>query len=197
MSSDPAAARPAFSPWAAGALWLVAAFAITLSGALQRLRPPAPQLLIAALTLALVVAYRMLPGFAVWARSLDPRTILAFHLTRFVGFYFLVLHGRGELPRAFAVPGGWGDIAVATLAALLLATWPAYDAARRRQLVLAWNILGFADILLVVVTAARLALAEPGSMQALLRFPLGLLPTFLVPLIIASHLLLFRRQARA
>jgi hypothetical protein len=175
MIRDEAAARPAYSPWAAGAVWLAAAVAITLSGALERLRPPAPQLLIAGLTLALVVAHRAIPGFARWARSLEPRTILLFHLTRFVGFYFLMLHGRGELPRAFAVPGGW------------------HDAARRRRLVLAWNILGFADILFVVATAARLALAEPGSMQALLRFPLGLLPTFLVPIIIASHLLLFRR----
>jgi hypothetical protein len=52
------------------------------------------------------------------------------------------------------------------------------------------------DILFVVLTAARLALAEPQSMAALLRFPLSLVPTFQVPLIIASHILLFARLRR-
>jgi hypothetical protein len=50
-----------------------------------------------------------------------------------------------------------------------------------------------ADILYVVGTAARLAFADPASMSALLRLPLALLPTFLVPLIIASHVFIFSR----
>jgi len=33
-------------------------------------------------------------------------------------------------------------------------------------------------------------------MAALLRLPLSLLPTFLVPLVIASHVLMFARLAR-
>jgi hypothetical protein len=48
----------------------------------------------------------------------------------------------------------------------------------------------------VVVTAARLGLADPASMAALLRLPLSLLPTFLVPLIIASHVILGLRLWR-
>jgi hypothetical protein len=59
-----------------------------------------------------------------------------------------------------------------------------------------WNTLGMVDIVFVVLTAARLALAEPESMAALLRFPLNLVPMFLVPLIIASHVLLFVRLGR-
>jgi hypothetical protein len=58
-------------------------------------------------------------------------------------------------------------------------------------------VLGLLDILFVVATAARLGLAAPASMQALLRLPLCLLPTFLVPLIITSHVLLAIRLARA
>jgi hypothetical protein len=37
---------------------------------------------------------------------------------------------------------------------------------------------------------------DPASMQALLVLPLSLLPTFLVPLIIASHVLIFARLRR-
>ena len=44
--------------------------------------------------------------------------------------------------------------------------------------------------------AARLAAADPSSMRALLRLPLSLLPTFLVPLLIATHVWIFVRLAR-
>ena len=50
-----------------------------------------------------------------------------------------------------------------------------------------------ADILFVIATAARLALANPLSMSALLRVPLSLLPTYFLPLIIATHVVLFVR----
>jgi len=82
-------------------------------------------------------------------------------------------------------------IAVAILAALLLLWGPPRDAGRRVAY-LAWNALGLVDILVVVVTAARLGLANPASMA-----PLSLLPTFLVPLIIASHVVLGLRLWRA
>ena len=52
-------------------------------------------------------------------------------------------------------------------------------------------MFGLLDLLFVVVTAARLGMADPASMAALLRLPLSLLPTFLVPLLLASHVLLF------
>lgn len=58
-------------------------------------------------------------------------------------------------------------------------------------------MLGLLDILFVVATAGRLGLAAPASMAAVLRLPLSLLPTFLVPLIITSHVLLAIRLARA
>jgi hypothetical protein len=47
--------------------------------------------------------------------------------------------------------------------------------------------LGLIDILFVVITAARLGLKDPDSIQALTTLPLSLLPTYFVPLIIASH----------
>jgi hypothetical protein len=147
------------------------------------------------LTAAVLAAAGLLSAFRRWLATIDERWLVGLHLTRFVGAYFLYLYMRGELPYAFAVPGGWGDIAVASLAGALLA-WGGPRDRGRRVAYAAWNVLGMADILFVVTTAARLAAAAPDSMAALLRLPLSLLPTFLVPLIIASHVVLGVRLAR-
>ena len=117
------------------------------------------------------------------------------HVTRFVGIYFLILYRRGELPYAFAVPGGVGDIIVATLA-LPLVFLPFEESTHLRYLRI-WNVIGFIDIILVVLTAVRLNLASPWQMHALTHLPLSLLPTFLVPLILATHVVLFIRLARS
>jgi hypothetical protein len=180
-----------------GAVWLAAAVMAGISGRTAELVPPAPQVVLVLLTGIVVVAFASRERFRRWIASLDLRVFPGFHLTRFGGIYFLVLHARGELPYAFAVPGGWGDILVAASALLLLAL-PGGPGARPR-LLFAWNLFGLLDILFVVATATRLALGDPTSMAALMRLPLSLLPTFIVPLIIASHLMLFwrLRQARA
>jgi hypothetical protein len=125
----------------------------------------------------------------------DLRVLVALHVTRFVGAEFLVYFRRGELPFAFAVPGAWGDMAVAATAILVLAS--GVPSTRGRRLLYGvWNTLGLADLLFVVLTAARLGFADPDSLRALLRLPLSLLPTFLVPLLIASHVLIAVRLAR-
>ena len=195
MSAPPAAARPTAVLIGLG-LWLVVAVTLGASGRLQALQPPLPQLTLLALTVGALLATASVPAVRAWALSVDVRILVAFHLTRFAGIYFLVLYGRGELPYAFAVPGGWGDILVASLALLLLLSGPPGTVRRLRAYVV-WNALGLLDILFVVSTAARLGFADPASMQALLRLPLSLLPTFLVPLIITSHVLLAIRLARA
>ncbi len=181
--------------FAIGTAWLAGAIMFGASGALGAMPPPVPQLIILALTAGLVLAAKLKGDFAVWLREVDLRLVIGLHLSRFVGFYFLHLYGQGELPYAFAVPGGWGDIVVAVLASGILLGWSYF--ARHRGWLRLWNVVGLVDILAVVITAGRCATADPGSMAALLRLPLSLLPTFLVPLIVASHLLVFQRLRAA
>ena len=171
-------------------VWFFAAYALGDSGRLTVLEPPAPQVIIVGLTGLLLLNSVALPGFRRWLAGLDLRRLIAVHVSRFIGIYFLVLYGRGQLPYDFAVKGGWGDIAVATGAVALLVV-PGLVA--RGKVVLAWNVLGLLDILFVVATAGRLGAADPSSMRALLRLPLSLLATFLVPLILATHVWLFWR----
>ena len=179
----------------AAGVWLLAALLVGASGRFSTLRPPAPQLVLAGLTIALLLAARLWTPLRQFVETADPRALVLFHVTRFVGFYFLALHARGELPWAFAVPGGWGDNAVAA-GALLLVLLVRPDTRGGRRAYLAWNVLGLLDILGVVLTATRLALRDPGSMKALLELPLSLLVTFVVPIIIATHVLMLARLAR-
>lgn len=177
-----------------GAVWFLFAVLVGGSGLLAAIPPPFPQLVLLVLVAALLVLFRTSPGFRLWALAVDVRVLVLVHVTRFVGIDFLVLHARGELPWAFAVPGGWGDIAVAAGALLVVAAVPTRGAWGWAAYAL-WNIIGLVDIVLMVATAARLAMVAPGSMRALTRLPLALLPTFLVPIIIATHVIVFARLA--
>ena len=172
--------------------WFGLALAAGASGRIAALRPPVPQLVLAALTITLIVLERQAGWLRAWVAAVNVRGLVALHLTRFVGIAFLVLAQRGELPPAFAVPAGWGDIAVASCAGLLL-LGGGTPTGKRRTLYQVWNGLGLLDLVFVVLTATRLAMADPDSMRALFRLPLSLVPTFLVPLLLASHVWLMRR----
>jgi len=171
--------------------WLIVATVAGAIGLPAKLRPPMPQIVLLCLTAALVAAGSFWPAFRGWLCARSWKAIVSIHLSRFIGFYFLWLYGRGQLPYAFAVPAGLGDIIVAMLAAGLLGA--AGTVSRHPWLLLAWNVIGFADIAMVVLRAATVTLRNPDSMAALLRLPLSLLITFLVPIIIGSHVLLFAR----
>lgn len=171
-------------------IWGALALVAGATGALAR-SPVPPPIIVAGLTAAGLLAWRASASVRAWVRAVPPRALVALHLVRFVGAWFIVLYRRGELPFAFAVPGGWGDIAAAAAAAgLLLGAFPANTAGRRAALY-AWNALGLLDILFVVTTAAGLFFAEAGQLAPLTRLPLSLLPTFFVPLIVMSHLRIF------
>jgi hypothetical protein len=174
-------------------IWLCLALGIGLSGIFYK--APAPVIAGTAWSLVLIilVLFWWSEEFRRWVYRVDLRLPVLFHLTRFVGIWFLILHERGRLPFAFAVPGGWGDIAAATGALLIALLFLPVRNSMSWWAVLIWNIFGLLDILMVVQTGARLALADIDSMAELTAFPLNLLPLFIVPLIIATHILIFAR----
>lgn len=162
---------------------------------LQRLPALALPALTAFLAAVPVLAYARLAAVRAWVDALDLRVLVLLHVTRFVGIYLLVLHQQGELPRAFAVPGGLGAIVVATLA-LPLALAPLADATRQRAIVI-WNVVGTVELVLMLFSLVRLALAAPADLFALTRLPLSLLPTFLFPFLLATHVIVFLRTRPA
>lgn len=176
--------------------WLLAALIAGASGLFTTLVPPFPQAVLLGLVIVLLLAFAFSAGFRDWCLSVEVRALVLFHVVRFVGVYFLILYSQDRLPYDFAVRGGWGDIAAAAgVVILVLFVKPAGKTGW--ALYLLWNVLGFIDILYVVVTAARLAFSEPGSMDELLRLPLNLLLTFVVPIIIFTHIVIFTRLFRS
>lgn len=175
-------------------VWFIAAVLVGQQRLLERMPPAAAQGILFGLTGVLLAAYFAVRAVRTWVDQIDLRSLTLIHLTRFVGIYFLVLYSRGQLPYAFAVPGGLGDIVVATLVPFVVFLPLGYE--RRQRLLTIWNVVGFVDIMLVVVTAIRLNLEDPVQMRALRLLPLSLLPTLLVPIIIATHVIMFVRLAR-
>ncbi len=176
--------------------WFLLALIVGATQLLESIPPPFPQAVLFFLVILLLVLFWKVNVFRTWSLNVDIRILLLIHIVRFVGIYFLILYESRELPYDFAVPGGWGDILVATGALIVVIFSP------RKGLVgwtvyFIWNLFGFIDILFVVQIAGRLAMSDPRSMAALTELPLSLLPTFIVPIIIFSHIIILIRLGRS
>ncbi len=169
----------------------------SLAGAchlLAHLPPVGAPLLIAGLTLGFSVALARAGGLKAAAVALGVRAILAVHLVRFVGIYFLWLQVQGRLPVEFAQRAGWGDI-VAAVGALGLLFW--HEGAGFRRGLFWWNLVAAADLFVAVGTAGWLNLTRPGSMVEITGLPLALIPLWVVPVLLSSHIYLLRQHACA
>ena len=102
------------------AVWFAIAVFTSARGATLALRPPFPQVVLCGILGLLFVAFRYLKPFRSWLCAIPLHWLVAVHISRFVGAYFLILYHRNELPFAFAVPGGCGDIVVAAFATVLV-----------------------------------------------------------------------------
>ena len=176
------------------AAWLCFALAAGVAGWFQKASAPMIALTVWILTGLVLLACWKVEPIRMWAMKVDLRWLVLLHTTRFVGFSFLILCRRGELPCTFAMPAGVGDITIA-IATVVILLAPQFFASRR--LLLIWNSAGLIDIVFVVFAALRAGLQDWPAMAPLRELPLGLLPTFLIPLIIASHVLVFVRLARS
>ncbi|MGH7522318.1 MAG: hypothetical protein ACREMI_13670 [Gemmatimonadales bacterium] len=120
------------------------------------------------------------------------RALVGFHGIRLVGFVFVWLGARGALSPLFATRAGWGDAIAAVVALGLLAF--AVAPTQAKWVYNVWNLFGLLDLGVAVSTAGWVVQQGlvPG-MEPLLRLPLSLVPLFFVPLLAASHIVLFRR----
>lgn len=183
-------------------VWFVIAVLLGAAGAF--VDPPGgfpwPVLASILLPVALFLADRHYFGGRIFQgiHTLDCQTLVALQVWRVGGLFFLVEWARGHLPAGFALPAGIGDIVVGLTAPLVVARLARGRGERAFAL---WNAFGLLD-LVVAVGAGVLHASGPlgvlaGNVPAdiVARYPLSVVPTFLVPLAIILHLAGARQKA--
>lgn len=137
---------------------------------------------------AFAVWFAVSEGFRKFARSLDPVTLTSLQAWRIIGFLFVLMEARGVLPAIFALPAGYGDMAIGATAGF--AAWKLGNPARRNAFLL-WQALGITDLILAVSLGTTAGFFRPNdpSMAPLTELPLSLIPTFLVPLFLILHVI--------
>jgi hypothetical protein len=154
---------------------------------------------------SLIVAIGLLTFSPTWRRVVDAipaESLISVQIYRLIGGIFLPLYAIGSLPRHFALPSAYGDIAVG-LAAPFVALMVSKRLRSARALALGWNIFGFLDLLTAVglgtgylIVALSPSVEVPPTAAAMTFFPLVLIPTFAVPLGIILHIYSIRRTLR-
>jgi hypothetical protein len=131
------------------------------------------------------------PVFRQIIRAVPETWIVGIHAIRIFGFAFLALADMRLLPNEFALPAGYGDVAVGLLALgviYLLVKQSPYA----RGLAVVWNVLGLIDLVVALVTGGTYIagfvpqLVASGISPLYLNYVL-IIPTFGVPLFILLH----------
>lgn len=175
-------------------LWLLAAVYLGHTQGLAHLPAWALPLLCVALAGAVIFLGDRIKLVREWFDGVELRALVLLSVTRFVGFYFLHLFARGELPAQFAFVSGWSENLIAA-SALVVAVAP-FKAPLRRRVLAVWNVIGFVGLVLLTYNVTRLAGDDEAAAQLFGQLPLNLLPQFLLPLLLVTHFLIHRRLER-
>ena len=133
----------------------------------------------------IVAARYVWPALRERPRADALRPLLLLHSFRFIGLAFLVPGVVSpELPDAFARPAAYGDLGAAVLALLALA---ALGSRFGIGLVWVFNLWGSADLLHAYYQGRLGVGVEPGQLGAAY-----FIPTVVVPLLLVTHVLVFR-----
>jgi hypothetical protein len=197
LASPPLAASTATHVFVVLLVWFSVLLGLGVGGLIDHLPPLVVPVGLIGSTAALVLAHRRSASLRAWARTLNVRVLVGYHVLRApIGLWFLMAYRNGELPGELALRAGWGDILCGLLALLVLPL--GLVRARDRKLLWAWNLLGTLDILMVIVTAQKMIIFDDAAgMRDAIGYPFVLLPWFVVPLVLVTHALLFARLRAA
>jgi hypothetical protein len=186
-------------------LWFALAIAVAASGTLHATDTAGTLgvgCFIALPLIVLAVAAGTSDGVRRALLRIPASSLVAANTVRILGISFVVLYSAGRLPAPFAPLAGWGDITVG-LTAPVIAWLVATRGVEARAPLLAWNAIGFVDLIVAVSlgvasTPGPLHLIQTTPDATLMRtLPWFLIPGFLVPILLATHLVLFYRVRAA
>lgn len=152
------------------------------------------------LIMAVAVGLTALFARRIVGPGLNQRWLIGLQVFRAIGMVFVLEWSRGQLPGVFALPAGWGDLAVALTALWVLRRY-------RRATIPRWAVTLVA---VVGITDAASAfffgfLSSPTPLQLfsedfpnrVAEYPTGLIPLYLICFAVAMHVLSLAEAARA
>jgi hypothetical protein len=171
--------------------WAVTAAILAYRG---YLRPPDAQS-VPPIGIVLAVVFFWLFFSLTISRSLrslltNQKNVIWLNVWRLEGIVFLILMVKGQMPALWALPAGIGDIIVGVTAPWIARS---VNTANGRRRAIVFNLFGLLDLIVAVGLGI---MTNPGRLhvfhtiptsELLTDFPLALVPTFLVPLAFALH----------
>ena len=160
---------------------------------------PFPLALAAILPPLLYLAgWRLSPALRTWVAGLDLGWVVGAQTFRVIGTVFLVLWAMGDLPTAFGLTAGLGDMAVGLFAlTVVLAVErkaPGWEGQVRTLVVV--GLLDFgAAFGTATLSGQGFPLQLPGEVAPvlMLQLPMAMIPAFGVPLFIILHLMAWQK----
>jgi hypothetical protein len=143
-------------------------------------RPPGIPLTLIA-TLAIGYLFLISQTFRGIIAGIPQHWLIGIQTFRILGGVVLIQHIQGQLPGAFAIPAGVGDVLTGILAPLVAYWWYA-GKSYARGAAIAWNLFGMADL----VNAFALG-ALTGAGGGGIVFPTVLIPVYGVPRALLTH----------
>jgi hypothetical protein len=190
--TDPTPSRAAIAVLAAGALWAAGVVWFAARGALIPLIGVQYALLVVAGIAIPTVIYAFVPAVQRLVDRAGLYWVTLIHVWRVpAGLLFIGYGLMGQLPPAFWIPAGFGDLLVGVYAARLLFRNGEVRYYTR------FHLLGFADFVIAVGAGLVHTLMLDPRMAPLAALPLALIPLFGVGISGASHLIAFYLLGRA
>jgi hypothetical protein len=122
--------------------------------------------------------------------------LVRIHIFRLVGAFFIIGWTYGILPKSFAFIAGIGDI-FAAVTAIFVAVLIDRKAKNYKKITLVWNIIGFWDIVSVIISAVYITKQAIDTNSAgiveMTKFPYCLIPAFAPATIIFLHICIFKK----
>jgi hypothetical protein len=186
-------------------LWFVVVVALAATGAVTPSGLGTPGVGIAVIApiivaVSLAFAWEM---FRTAVAGIPLAVLIGLNVVRVLGVFFVVLYAAGRLPAPFAPSAGWGDI-ITGIAAAPVALLVATKGTGWRPITLAWNVFGTADLIAAIGLGVASAADSPFPIShagpdttLMAELPMFIIPAFLVPLLMLTHIAVFARLAHA
>jgi hypothetical protein len=180
------------------AVWFLIAFSASALHWIESspTAPPAPLGIAALLPLVLfAVWYRSSRSFREFCMSLDRSVLTMIQSWRVAGFVFLALYTYHILPGMFALPAGWGDMAIGATAPFVAMNW---GQPKHKVRFIVWQLFGVVDLVLAVTLGSTASFIQPQGVptSAMTVLPMSLIPTFAVPLFLMFHFICIAQAYR-